>query len=162
MKGINFNILKLLFGLSLVAIFVACGEEDSQENKEPKVKNGTESISFEKTGVGLIDDKLDELSLICANAKGIDNMEALLTYQEKYYGENLKKFEEANKDKIDKLSKTELKKYRAAQENFHNYFFELMKKAQAKDEKKRKKKEKEMQDSLDRVNAKYAPFVGKQ
>lgn len=162
MKGINFNILKLLFGLSLVAIFVACGEEDSQENKEPKVKNGTESISFEKTGVGLIDDKLDELSLICANAKGIDNMEALLTYQEKYYGENLKKFEEANQEKISKLTKGQKKKYNAAQAIFHDYFLELMKAAQAKDEKIRKKKEKEMQDSIKRVNAKYAPFVDKE
>lgn len=162
MRGMNFNRLKLLLGLLLVVIFVACGGEDSQENKEPEVKYVTKSISFEDTGVDFIDEKLTELSVICANANDIDNMDDLLTYQEENYGKNLKKFEEANQEKISKLTKGQKKKYNAAQAIFHDYFLELMKAAQAKDEKIRKKKEKEMQDSIKRENAKYAPFVDKE
>lgn len=157
--NMNFNILKLLLGILLVMIFVACDEKKEQEENHQTVKYATKAIDFENTGVDFLDEKLVELSVICANAEDIDNMQELLIYQEKNYGENLSKFEEANKDKIKKLSKEKKQKYNAAQEVFHNYFFELMKIAQANDEKKRKKEEKRVQDSLEQVKAGNAPIV---
>ena len=105
MKSMNFNISKLLLAISLVMIFVACDGKKEQEENHQTVKYATKSIDFENTGVDFLDEKLVELSVICANAEGIDNMQELLIYQEKNYGENLSKFEEANKDKIKKLSK---------------------------------------------------------
>lgn len=139
----NIKAIKLIFCLSFLALFVACGKEGKKSVEEEQAAPVIveKAIQFEDTGDELIDAKLAELSVVCVGASGIDNMSQLLDYQEKYYGKNLKSFEDANKERIEKLSKEKKKKYKAAQKVLENYFLELMKVAQQKDEIKRKQKE---------------------
>ena len=154
----DLNKLKLALSVAIVFIMVACGEEKQQEiveNSESYIV-GEKAIKYEDVGEDIIDRKLAELSQIVYDAKDVKTVKALLDYQEKQYAKNLKKFEETNKAKIDKLSKAKKQKYAAAQRVFEDYFGKLFKIEHAEDlirkkeaEEQKKREAKAKQDSIE-------------
>ncbi|MBO5272073.1 MAG: hypothetical protein J6B30_04585 [Muribaculaceae bacterium] len=154
----DLNKLKLALSVAIVFIMVACGEEKQQEiveNSESYIV-GEKAIKYEDVGEDFIDRKLAELSQIVYDAKDVKTVKALLDYQEKQYAKNLKKFEETNKAKIDKLSKAKKQKYAAAQRVFEDYFGKLFKIEHAEDlirkkeaEEQKKREAKAKQDSIE-------------
>lgn len=154
----DLNKLKLALSVAIVFIMVACGEEKQQEiveNSESYIV-GEKAIKYEDVGEDFIDRKLAELSQIVYDAKDVKTVKALLDYQEKQYAKNLKKFEETNKAKIDKLSKAKKQKYAAAQRVFEDYFGKLFKIEHAEDlirkkeaEEQKKREGKAKQDSIE-------------
>ncbi|MBR3831628.1 MAG: hypothetical protein IKJ52_10345 [Muribaculaceae bacterium] len=154
----DLNKLKLALSVAIVFIMVACGEEKQQEiveNSESYIV-GEKAIKYEDVGEDFIDRKLAELSQIVYDAKDVKTVKALLDYQEKQYAKNLKKFEETNKAKIDKLSKAKKQKYVAAQRVFEDYFGKLFKIEHAEDlirkkeaEEQKKREAKAKQDSIE-------------
>ncbi len=154
----DLNKLKLALSVAIVFIMVACGEEKQQEiveNSESYIV-GEKAIKYEDVGEDFIDRKLAELSQIVYDAKDVKTVKALLDYQEKQYAKNLKKFEETNKAKIDKLSKAKKQKYAAAQRVFEDYFGKLFKEEHTQDlirkkeaEERKKREAKAKQDSIE-------------
>lgn len=154
----DLNKLKLALSVAIVFIMVACGEDKQKETDEysnPDIAI-EKAIEFEDVGEDFIDRKLTELSQIVYDAKDVKTVKALLDYQEDQYARNLKKFEETNKAKIDKLSKAKKQKYAAAQRVFEDYFGKLFKKEHAEDlirkkeaEERKKREAKAKQDSIE-------------
>lgn len=152
------KIFKIVMSVAIAVAMVACGEEKQQEiveNSESYIV-GEKAIKYEDVGEDFIDRKLAELSQIVYDAKDVKTVKALLDYQEKQYARNLKKFEETNKAKIDKLSKVKKQKYAAAQRVFEDYFGKLFKIEHAEDlirkkeaEEQKKREAKAKQDSIE-------------
>ncbi len=151
------HLVKYLFIGVMAMLIASCGDDKAEGKNSTKsqssvktqsssIDDAQKAIPFEPVGETFVDEKLNELLVICYDARHILSMDELLDYQAQKYGTVLVKFETDNNAKLKKLDKSKKAKYNAALKKMEAYFKQLLLAAHEEDIKKQKEAQK--QDSL--------------